>query len=108
MIAQVARLEGRTVELTGGQSYALSLWTFIQEDERKRLDAIMEERQAIDAAYMVAVAFHEPKRLRVFETEWRAKLTRHSPAPLTREQLSQRADDLWAQHSAASRKLPVS
>lgn len=105
MIAQVARLEGRSVRETASQSYALTLWTFLQEEERRRLESLIIERRQIDGAYMMAAAFHDPKKISVFENQWRAEITRPSDIETAREELSRHADDLWEQHSAAIKGL---
>lgn len=109
MIAQVARLAGSSVTQTASESYALTLWAFIQSQERERLDSIVNQRREIDQAYMMAAAFHDPKKLSLFENQWRADVTRPADLPATREELSRRADEIWEQHAAAFRRnLPVS
>lgn len=55
---------------------------------------------------MIAVGFHEPKKLSRFEQAWKKKLM----PPLTRESIadmSRRADEMWEHHEAAmKRRLP--
>lgn len=109
MIARVARESGQTLREVARESYALTLWTFLQSEESRRLESLVIERRQIDAAYLAAAAFHDPKKISVFENQWRADVTRPADTDSTREELSQRADELWAQHNAAvNRKLPVS
>lgn len=109
MIARVARESGRSIRDVARESYALTLWAFLQSEESRRLDSLVADRRDINAAYMSAVAFHKPEKLSLFENQWRADVTRPKDLPATREELSRRADEIWEQHSAAlRRKVPVS
>lgn len=91
---------------TASQPYAVTLWTFLQEEERQRLDSLIVKRRQIDAAYMMGVAINAgTSKLSVFENQLRAEFTRPIDVEATREELSRRADELYAQHEAAKRGL---
>lgn len=45
------------------ESYAVSLYTFLQNEDARRLERLMDEGARLDLAGLVAIAFHEPKKL---------------------------------------------
>lgn len=105
MIASVARESGRTVQQVGADSYALTLWAFLHSKDAQRLESLVRQAEAIDAAEMIAFAFHDPKKLNQFRQRLRSEFV----LPVTEktiEELSREADDLWRQHELAKR--PVS
>lgn len=56
---------------------------------------------------MIATAFHEPKKLKLRESDWRSRATVHAGEPKSLEEMSRDADELWARHESA-RNRPVS
>jgi hypothetical protein len=88
------------------EPYALTLWTYLQSEEAERLDSLTREREQIRGADMIATAFHDPKKLQRYDANWRSRVM-GKPDELTQEELSARADDLWALHESR-RKRPVS
>ena len=67
---------------------------------------LARELEQIKGADMVAVAFHEPRKLSRFEELWRARASASPRKEKTLEQLNRDADELWALHTL--RKRPVS
>ncbi len=96
VIARVAREHGRSVQAVASDSYALTLWTYLQSEEAERLTSLTREHNRIQLADMIAVGFHEPKKLSRFDTAWRQRAI--GITEVSRDDLAQRADDLWNQH----------
>lgn len=110
MIASVAGFNPSEIQRVGRESYALTLWAFLHMQDSRHIASLNTERDSIDLASMIAVGFVDPKNLRPFETNWKARATR--PILIgqnTQEAMSQRADELWGQHELAMlRRRPVS
>jgi hypothetical protein len=52
-----------TVDQLMGRPYYRTLWTFFQVQEVERIDALRERGRQLHVAGLLALAFHEPKRL---------------------------------------------
>jgi hypothetical protein len=87
-------------------SYALTLWTFLQSAEAERLDSLMREHESLMLADMIRVGFHEPNKLVRFEADWRRRAFTNVEHQESIEEMSRRADEMWIQHDKAKR--PVS
>lgn len=103
MIASVARDSGRSVADVGGESYALTLWAFLQGEDSKHLATLVAEKEQIELAELVALGFHEPKRIANEWMKWRAKIGGLESADVVRE----KAMELMARHDAALRRNPL-
>jgi hypothetical protein len=109
VITRVAREHGRSVRATARESYALTLWTFLQSEEVQRFSSLIRERENLMLADMVRVGFHMPNKFRLFESDWRQRVIGTPATQETIEEMSRRADELWALHeSIAMKKRPVS
>lgn len=73
-LVMVACETGRSVRQVALDSYAVTLFTFLQIEERNRLSRLIEERHRLDTAGLTAVAMWEPKKLAEFENRFRLKL----------------------------------
>ena len=60
---RVARELHRDVSSVAGDPYVLTLWTFFHLDQHERVDSIKERGRALNLGSLMAIAFHEPKRL---------------------------------------------
>lgn len=106
MIASVAYRSGRTVESVANDSYALTLYAHLQYQDIDYQKSLLREEEAITQAEMMAVAFHDHKKLQQYRNSWRL---RAFPIPETaREKLSREADELWLAHESALKKRMVS
>lgn len=91
------------------ESYALTLWTFLQSEEAEHFRTLTREYERLDEAHLIAMGFsslgNKPiaQRMRQLIAKTRAPV-----AQKTREELSTEADDLWARHNAALQSRPVS
>lgn len=108
VIASVAGFDPVRVEAVALMSYAFTLWTYLQRDEWGRFESLRREKEAGRLADMMAAAYHAPKLLSRFDSEWERRAMGSSVTEETREEMSRRADDLWAQHEAALKTRPVS
>lgn len=105
----MAREHGRSIESVASDSYALTLWTYLQSEEAEHFASLVREFERIDAADMLTRGFIKgtqpvSERMRSLV----AKATVHVPLPKTREQLSEEADELWARHMGGISQRPVS
>lgn len=104
----MAREHGRSIREVASDSYALTLWTYLQSDEADSLAEFVREYERIDGADMITRGFIRgtPPIAQRF-LELRQKAT--GPVmPETVAELSRRADDLWRQHERAMKQRPVS
>lgn len=74
MIVEVARGTGRSLREVADDSYAVTLYTFLQMQERSRIDRLLTEGNRIDQASLVAFAFHEPKKLAEVADRFRTRI----------------------------------
>jgi len=54
---------GHDMQRVWRQPYAVTLWTWHQLQSRNRVITLTREHERIDAAGLVAMAFHDPKQL---------------------------------------------
>lgn len=107
MIASVAGFNPSEIRRVGRESYALTLWAFLHKQDAQRLESLTSEHDRISLAEMVAVGYHDPKKLRNFDLIWRNKAI-GSAVTRTREEMERDADSLFQQHAQAMAKRPVS
>ena len=108
MIASVARVSGRSVESVASDSYALTLYTHLHNEDIEYRDSLRREEESITHAEMIAVAFHEPKKLKGFRNSWRARAFPIPDIESVRERLSREAYELWQSHESAVKRRLVS
>ena len=107
MIASVARVSGRSLESVAADSYALTLYSHLQNQDIEYIESLKREQESLQLAESIAVAFHEPKKLDLIRSALRARISPPRPVVKSIEQMAQEADDLWALHHR-SNKRPVS
>jgi hypothetical protein len=94
------------VRAVAADSWALTLWTFYQSEEADYMRGLVREHEQLRMADMIATAYHEPKKLREREADWRRRATVQEPADGSLiEELSKQADDLWAQHERGRKRM---
>ncbi len=79
------------------------MWAFLHGEDSKHLASLVAEKEQIELAELVALGFHEPKRIAQEWMKWRAKIGGLERADLIRA----RAMELMARHEAALRKHPL-
>lgn len=67
----MAQETGQSVREVARESYAVTLWTFRQLQDIGRIERVRHLGERIDTAALMAMAFHEPKRLQDAEREYR-------------------------------------
>jgi hypothetical protein len=86
-------------------SFALTLWTYQQSEEAEYMQSLVREFEHIRLADMIATAFHEPKKLKVRENDWRSRAFVSVSDDRTLEQMSRDADELYALHNRSRKGL---
>lgn len=85
--------------------YALTLWTFYQSEEAAMFARLVREDERLDLANMITLGFIEGtgpinRRIKSLDAKTRAPVTAE-----TREDMSRRADELWAVHMGSRPRL---
>lgn len=104
----MAREHGRSIASVASDSYALTLWTYLQSAEAAHFASLVREYERIDGADMITRGFI--KGTAPMNDRFR-KLVAKTSAPVrieTREEMSRRADDLWERHERAMKARLVS
>jgi len=74
IIVQVAKGTGTSFKIQAREDYAVTLYTFLQLEQAKKLDSLLEEGGRIEQASLMAIAFHEPKKLKGASEALRRKI----------------------------------
>jgi hypothetical protein len=69
----VARATGQSVRQIAGESWALTVWTFLQVSELEEIERIYGEGNRIDLAGLVGLALMQPSELHARDHKWRQK-----------------------------------
>ena len=67
----VARETGQPFRAVAEESYAVTLYQFMQLQDMQRIERVQELGKRLDVAALSAVAFHEPAKLKDAEREYR-------------------------------------
>lgn len=108
MIVSVAAAESRSVRAVAAESYALTLWTFLQLRDRDRLRRASARFDRLDAADLLALAFHDPKLIAQERRTYVGSLGPRA-SDTSVERPAGRSVDEWfaiAEHFSATRRPP--
>jgi hypothetical protein len=64
---------GQSVRTVALESWALTLWTYVQVQEIETIARVHAEGDRIQLASLFAAAVHEPKQLEQRDQEWRQR-----------------------------------
>src|SRR4029077_11341994 len=73
VVVGVAKAFARSVQDVMEQPWALTLWTWMELTEYERISGLVAEQIELHGAFHTALAFHEPKRLKDEEWEWKKR-----------------------------------
>jgi hypothetical protein len=94
VLVRVARDTGRPVPEIGGQSFALTLWTWAELEDMAREDQVARMGERTDLAGQVAVAFHQPQDMLKLEHRYLKAAGQLTPMiDAARERLTRIAED---------------
>jgi hypothetical protein len=87
-------------------SFALTLWTYHQSEEAEYMQSLIREHEDLRMADMIATAFHEPKKLKLREADWRSRaFVSESIDEKSIETMMQEADEIRALHESSRKRL---
>lgn len=70
----VAKALSRPMDEILKQPWGVTLWTWMELQEVKRIDRLLEEGDDINRAALTSIAFNQPKDLKNVQYEWQKKV----------------------------------
>lgn len=86
----VAKTLGMKVQEVIEQPFALTLWTWMEIQEARRIESLIDDNRSLRDAGRLAMAFHEPNKLREEQAEWEVR----AGIALSADDLRERAEKL--------------